>query len=118
VEKSFNPYTKKSAKMPSDYTGSRSAKGMVDGVLSGCCVLQRVAVCCSVLQRVAVWAKGMVDSVLSGCRVLQCVAVCCNVLQWVAMRAKSLVHDVPAGAALCIAEKQHMCIQIALSIHQ
>jgi len=35
VEKSFNPYTKKSAKMPSDYNGPRSAKGMVDMVLGG-----------------------------------------------------------------------------------
>jgi len=104
--------------MPSDYTGSRSAKGMVDSVLSGCCVLQCVAACCSVLQRVAVWAKGMVDSVLSGCRVLQCVAVGCSGLQWVAVRANSMVDDVPAGAALCIAEKKHMCIQKALSIYK
>jgi len=34
VEKTYNPYTKKSGKLPSDYNGPRSAKGMVDTVLS------------------------------------------------------------------------------------
>ncbi len=33
VEKFFNPYTKKTAKLPKDYKGGRSAKDMVDGVL-------------------------------------------------------------------------------------
>jgi len=40
---------------------------------SGCSVLQCVAVCCSVLQRVAVIAVW--------CSMLQCVAVCCRVSQ-------------------------------------
>jgi hypothetical protein len=35
VEKTFNPYTKKSAKLPTDYNGPRTAKGMVDTVLAG-----------------------------------------------------------------------------------
>ena len=35
VEKSFNPYTKKRAKLPTDYNGPRSAKGMVENVLAG-----------------------------------------------------------------------------------
>lgn len=35
VEKSFNPYTKKTAKLPTDYNGPRSAKGMVENVLAG-----------------------------------------------------------------------------------
>mmetsp|Transcript_51418 Transcript_51418/g.122422 ORF Transcript_51418/g.122422 Transcript_51418/m.122422 type:complete len:694 (+) Transcript_51418:49-2130(+) len=34
VEKSFNPYTKKHAKVPTDYAGPRTAKGMVDSVLA------------------------------------------------------------------------------------
>ncbi|EKX38962.1 hypothetical protein GUITHDRAFT_165054 [Guillardia theta CCMP2712] len=34
VEKTYNPYTRKSAKLPSDYNGPRSAKGIVDTVLS------------------------------------------------------------------------------------
>eukprot|EP00287_Rhodomonas_sp_CCMP768_P014512 CAMPEP_0196760428 /NCGR_PEP_ID=MMETSP1091-20130531/105208_1 /TAXON_ID=302021 /ORGANISM="Rhodomonas sp., Strain CCMP768" /LENGTH=719 /DNA_ID=CAMNT_0042109313 /DNA_START=21 /DNA_END=2181 /DNA_ORIENTATION=+ len=34
VEKFFNPYTKKSAKLPVDYKGGRSAKNIVDGVLA------------------------------------------------------------------------------------
>jgi len=44
--------------------------------------LQCVAVCCSVLQCVAVWFE--VDLMCS-CSVLQCVAVCCSVLQYVAV---------------------------------
>ena len=53
-------------------------------------VLQRVAACCSVLQRVAViyvcfTCRGEDKWVSSICNVLQCVAVCCNVLQCVAV---------------------------------
>ena len=49
-------------------------------------VLQRVAVCCSVLQRVAgvlaIAVLGMaIMMVFLCCSVLQCVAVCCSVLQ-------------------------------------
>ena len=33
VEKQFNPYTKKSAKIPTEYNGPRTAKPMVDAVL-------------------------------------------------------------------------------------
>ena len=45
------------------------------------CLLQCVAVCCSVLQCVAVC-----------CSVLQCVAVCCSVLRCVAVCCSVLQH--------------------------
>ena len=78
-------------------------RGMVNGVLPHlgeqlqvCSLLQRVAVCDSVLQCVAVnyMDRGMVNGVLPHlgeqlqvvcCSVLQCVAVCCSVLQCVAV---------------------------------
>ena len=62
------------------------------------CVLQRVAVCCSVLQCVAVPVYILIDlsthvltyrHVLQ--RVLQCVAVCCSVLQSVAVLVYILI---------------------------
>ena len=48
------------------------------------CVLQCVAVCCSVLQCVAVCCS-VLQCVAVCCSVLQCVAVCCSVLQCVAV---------------------------------
>ena len=48
------------------------------------CVLQCVAVCCSVLQCVAVCGS-VLQCVAVCCSVLQCVAVCCSVLQCVAV---------------------------------
>ena len=45
-------------------------------------MLQCAAVCCSVLQRVAVYVLKMR---IIGHRVMQCVAVCCSVLQCVAV---------------------------------
>jgi len=59
---------------------------------------QRVAVCCSVLQRVAVCVKEKEQErltsyhLLIGC-VLQCVAVCCSVLQCVAACCSVLQCD-------------------------
>ena len=50
-----------------------------------CCVLQCVAVCCSALQCVAVHCKAL-QCVAVRCSVLQCVAACRNVLQCVARR--------------------------------
>jgi len=52
------------------------------------CVLQCVAVCCSVLQlqRVAVCCS-VLQCVAVRCSILQCVAVCCSVL-WHAMESK------------------------------
>jgi len=44
-------------------------------------VLQCVAMCCSVLQCVAVINSKSLDGLRLGVRVLQCVAVCCSVLQ-------------------------------------
>jgi len=49
-----------------------------------CSVLQCVAVCCSVLQCIAVCCS-VLQCVAVCCSVLQCVAVCCSVLQCVAM---------------------------------
>jgi len=52
-------------------------------------VLQRVAVCCSVLQCVLRCVHGVSRLLLLYvavcCRVLQCAAVCCSVLQYVAV---------------------------------
>ena len=45
------------------------------------CVLQCVAVCCSVLQCVAV-CRSVSQCVAVCCSVWQCVTVCCSVLQW------------------------------------
>jgi len=59
------------------------------------CVLQCVAVCCSVLQCVAVCCS-VLQRVAVCCSVLQCVAVCCSVLQCVAVCCCVLQH-----AALC-----------------
>ena len=49
-----------------------------------CSMLQYVAVCCSVLQCVAVRCS-VLQCVAMCCSVLQCVAVCCSVLQCVAV---------------------------------
>jgi len=49
------------------------------------CVLQCVAVCCSVLQRVAVRVAGILALTTRGQVHMLCVAVCCNVLQSVAV---------------------------------
>jgi len=49
------------------------------------CVLQCVAVCCSVHTRVP-RRMCVLQCVAVGCSVLQCVAVCCSVLQCVAVR--------------------------------
>ena len=58
-------------------------------------MLQRVAMCCSVLRCVAVWKKqcvacvavscSVLQRVVVECSVLQCVAVCCGDLQCVAV---------------------------------
>ena len=54
-------------------------------VAACCSVLQRVAACCSVLQRVAVCCS-MLQRVAACCSVLQRGAACCSVLQCVALR--------------------------------
>jgi len=55
----------------------------------------RVAVCCSVLQCVAVHSRSLLGVpswvIKRGC-VLQCVAVCCSVLQCVAVHSRSLLR--------------------------
>jgi len=70
-------------------------------------VLQCVAVCCSVLQCVAVYQERSCTLVLQAriiaiyvavcCSVLQCVAVCCSVLQCVAV-CSSVLQRVKAVA--------------------
>jgi len=74
------------------YNAAQRQKAWVDGKVDGC-VLQCVAVCCSVLQCVAVNVqRGAATEGVGGwqgrwlyaavcCSVLQCAAVCCNVLQ-------------------------------------
>jgi len=67
---------------------------------------QCVAVCCSVLQWVAVSCRVLMVKEHSiartvCCSVLQCVAVCCSVLQWVAVSCRELMikeHSRHAGA--------------------
>jgi len=57
--------------------------------------LKCVAVCCSVLQCVAVVAVCDLNIVVSlDSRVLQCIAVCCSVLQCIAVCC-SVLHGVP-----------------------
>jgi len=58
-------------------------------------VLQRVAACCSVLQRVAVltYCTYLSDGAYAVCRgVMQCVAACCSVLQRVAVCCSVLTY--------------------------
>jgi len=58
-----------------------------------CCVLLRVAACCSNLQwSFAFSTHSMPPWVRVCCNVLQCVAVCCNVLQCVAMCCSVLIY--------------------------
>ena len=60
-------------------------------VVAACCGVLRVAVCCSVLQCVAVTfthditTRYLLLQRVAVCCVLQCVAVCCRVLQCVAV---------------------------------
>jgi len=51
--------------------------------------MQCVAVCCNVLQSVAVWWCMCVVCIwyIEVCSVLQCVAQCCSLLQFAAVRA-------------------------------
>ena len=63
---------------------SRSSVCMLQCVAVYCSVLQCVAVCCSVLQCVAECCS-VLPCVAVCYRVLQCVSVCCSVLQCVAV---------------------------------
>jgi len=60
-------------------------------------VLQCVAVCCSVLQYVAVSLVVSFDEFVSYpavcCSVLQCVEVCCSVFQYIAVHCSVLQRD-------------------------
>ena len=57
------------------------------------CVLQCVAVCCSVLQGAYVACVTLeFDQPFVCCSVLQCVAVCCSVLQFVGILALHTQH--------------------------
>ena len=77
-------------------------------------MLQRVAVCCSVLQCVAVCCselqREMHTSELSACvhiHMLQCVAVCCSVLQYVAARDASV-----KTVGLCVLSCYCPCVAV------
>jgi len=77
-----------------------------------CSVLQCVAVCCSVLQRVTdggVRLCHMCARTLLHCSVLQCVAVCCSVLQFVAVCCSVLQRVTDGGVRVC-----HMCARTLL----
>jgi len=65
-------------------------------------VLQCGAVCCSVVQCVAVW-----------CGVLQCGAACCSVVQCVAVRRRYIL----ARASTCLAAFVPLDIYISISIY-
>ena len=74
------------------------------------CVLQCVAVCCSVLQCVTVC-----------CSVLQCVAVCCSVLQCVAvcysvLQCVAVCYSVLLCAAVCCCVSQ--CVAVCCCVLQ
>jgi len=61
-----------------------------------CSVLQCVALCCSIL---AIYDVGD-TSVLMGSSVLQCVAVCCSVLQCAAILLRRMVYALPQGTSV------------------
>jgi len=70
-----------------------------------CSALQRAAVCCSVLQCVAVRCRASqmsciyatcLQAIMGCCSVLQSAAVCCSVLQCVAVRCRCHVHTRPS----------------------
>jgi len=82
---------------------------MLQCVAVWCSVVQCVAVCCSVLQCVAVCCS-VLQCVAVCCGVLQCVAVCCSVLQCVA-----LCCSVLQCVAVCCSVMQHLCIHAPLS---
>ena len=89
-----------------------------------CSVLQSVAMCCSVLQCVAVWTciRGTqyLSCVAVCCSVLQCVAACCNVLQCVAVyRSVSQCVDMYLGdpvSFVCCSVSQ--CVAVCCSVLQ
>jgi len=95
------------------------------GYLAGVCVLQCVAVCCSVLQCVTTKSKRLsgwyvfvavycnfvegccsawwqkIRGYLASTCALQCVVVCCSVLQCVATRSRRLSGQFVCGADCC-----------------
>ena len=76
---------------------------MLQRVAVGCRVMQRVAVRCTLLQCGAVCCS-VLRSVAVYCSVLQCVAVCCNVSHCVAVRCSVLQCVAVCCSALqCIA---------------
>jgi len=94
-------------------------------------VLQRVATCCSVLQRDAVTHKALLKRVEAFClyaqscvlqcvaiccSVLHCVALCCTVLQWVAVafyldaHLYSVAHEHCEGERECVCEREKVSV--------
>jgi len=87
-----------------------------------CKVLQRDAVCCSVLQHVVTKGSpsadpdedGVLQCVAVCCNVLQCVAVCCSVLQCVAvccsvLQCVAVCGSVLQSVAACCNERTSLC---------
>jgi len=72
------------------------------------CVLQCVAVCCSVLQCVAICCN-MLQCVAVCCSMLQCVAVCCSVLQCVTLASVLQARRSELHASRCVLQFVAAC---------
>jgi len=89
-----------------------------------CSVLQCVAVCCSVLQCVAVLPLPFTHTVQhtairNTTGVLKCAAVCCSVLQCVAARCNVPSHPhVPSNRQHTANRKYDMCVVACCSVLQ
>ena len=90
-------------------------------------MLQCVAVCCSVLQRVALnilstitGAHAVENACIVCCSVLQCVAVCCSVLQCVAVCCSACTitgaHTIENAYMMCCSVMQ--CVAVCCSVLQ
>jgi len=75
------------------------------------CVLQCVAVCCSVLQCAAVCCS-VLQCVAACCSVLQCVAVCCSMLQCVAECCSVLQYVAVLFTYICICKYEKVVSQM------
>jgi len=81
-------------------------------VAVSCCESQWAAVSCSVLQCVAVASCESLH-VRGHVRVLQCVAVCCNVLQCVAVSCSVLQY-----VAVCCCELQWVAVSCSINLQE
>jgi len=81
------------------------------------CVLQCVAVCCSVLQCVAVYCSVMQCTAVCG-SVLQCGVVCCSVLQCVAVCCTVCFGFATNCHSRCVIGAAQMCVAVCCSMLQ